>query len=87
LENAQRLLDDAILGAARLRDVSSLARHYGTLAIAFARGEDFVGALRSIEVALTFDAIANDDDSRRLKLRSDQATIAAAVAEAEAAEE
>jgi len=85
-ERAQRLVDDAILRAARLRDASSLARHYGTLAIVLARLEDFVGALRSIEVALTFDALADDDDSRRLKLRTDQAVLAAAATEAEAGE-
>jgi hypothetical protein len=85
-DRAQPLVNDAILGAARLRDASSLARHYGTLAIVLARSEDFASALRSIEVALTFDAVANDDDSRRLKLRSDQATLAAAVDEAASAE-
>lgn len=86
-DRARSLLDRAILGAARIRDLSSLARHFDTLAITLARQEDFDGALRSIELALTFDGAADDDDARRLKLRSDQAAIAAAVAEAEDDEE
>jgi hypothetical protein len=84
--DAQRYMERAILGAAQLRDAKSLARHFGTLAIAVARQEAFVAALRASEVALTFDSLAGDDDALKLKLESDHAVIAAAVSEAEDAE-
>jgi hypothetical protein len=80
--DAQRYMERAILGAAQLRDAKSLARHFGTLAIALARQEAFAPALSASELALTFDGLAGDDDALRLKLESDHAVIAAAVAEA-----